>query len=104
METIGLEQESLTGTITKLKLFVEEMAKQEIRNENTWEQISWPRRYGALDINVTSTRNEAEEQRKRCKIISENLKLKLIRGDPSLPEKKNTDEMKKQVKSNGKRR
>ena len=92
---LGISEEALEETTIIIRKLAETFVWSRIWGENTFRQISLPKRFGGLDINITRVKEEAKEQESKCQVMCEELKNSLINQDPTLPKGIDLNEYKK---------
>ena len=85
----------MTELESERKKLVEALFNNKILNENKWKEISLPIRHGGLGINVSSLTEDSNTQLRKCEVVTEDLKSKLLNQDYTLPMKHDLKDLKK---------
>ena len=85
----------MTEVESERKKFVEALFDNKFLNENKWKEISLPTRHGGLGINVSSLNEDSNTQYRKCEVVTEDLKSKLLNQDYTLPMKHDLKELRK---------
>lgn len=87
--------ENMTEIKSERERLVEALFDNKILNQNKWKEISLPTRHGGLGINVSSLTEDSNIQYRKCEVVTEDLKSKLLNQDYTLPMKHDLKELRK---------
>ena len=68
----------MTEIESERKKLVEALYDNKILNQNKWKEISLPTRHGGLGINVSSLIEDSNTQYRKCEVVTQDLKNKLL--------------------------